>query len=526
MITNKAGKKCSALPGVNCLCPSPENSSGVHALTSQDMSDNSWHAMKQTEDLIASGMSKLTVEELSEAMDDLHCVGEDLEETPEIVERSLAELNRKVQEQQNSVYEIAARQNRAYLENPSFRLKFLRANMHNVGQSVTQMMNFLKIKAKYFGDDKVARDITVRDLNAEDIALLSSGLYYVQTSGDRNGRVILYLLSKMFSRCKRENFSRVVFYVYFNVLSVIPEVQMKGLNFVVYDNMRPEEKVENPTNWLSSLSVMDVVTSMPIRFSSMHFCLKARKETLAVFNSLLGMSSSLLPLYSRVRTRLHGGSDMELQYQLKRHGININAGPIDEIGNLRTNILNAWLNDHLEKEAMSSRQVASATLTSPSPVPTNMNASEAAAFFTADFEPLNRPLNDDIRNIFTEVTANVHAVSSSAAAVALHRGQDCRSDAAVVSTDSTERDVLLGRGRLRQEHKGNIRFREFVEGYYEEYNKTPRQKRGKIVKQLASTLRAEGVRFLKERGNVWVEGSGAEAEKKIGQLLREFRKKK
>jgi len=344
--------------------------------------------MKQTEDLLASEMSKLTVQELSEAMDDLHCVGEDLEENPEMIERSLAEFTERVKREQNSVYEMAAKQNRAYLENPDFRLKFLRANMHNVGQSVQQMMSFLKIKAKYFGDDKVACDITVRDLNAEDMALLSSGLYHIHSFGDRNGRVILYLLSKEFSRCKKENFSRVAFYVYFNVLSAIPEVQMKGLNFVVYDNMKVGEEVENPMSWISSLSVMDVVLSMPIRFSSMHFCLKARKKTLALFNSLLGMSSSLLPQYTRVRTRLHGGSDIELQYQLQRHGIYTETGPIDENGNPRMEILNAWLDEHIARETMmSSRRqvvVGSSDQQGPPPPPSRRSSRRRGA-------PASRP---------------------------------------------------------------------------------------------------------------------------------------
>lgn len=161
--------------------------------------------MKQTEDLLASELNKLSVQERAKAFADVHCVGEELQETPEMIKKSLAEFEELVQRDRNPVYEKAMTQDCDYVRDPTFRLNFLRANLHNVGKSVRQMMKFLQHKATYFGNDKVARDITLDDLNEEDKRLLWSGLYHIQEDRDRNGRVIIHWFGNLLGRFRAEN---------------------------------------------------------------------------------------------------------------------------------------------------------------------------------------------------------------------------------------------------------------------------------------------------------------------------------
>lgn len=152
--------------------------------------------MKSLEDYLASEMNKLSVQERGKALDDLHCVGEELHETPEIIENLLQDFEHELQQEHNSVYEMAVNQNRSYVEDPAFRLKFLRAALHDVGKAVRNMLEFLRYKATYFGNEKVARDITLDDLNEDDKELLLSGLHHIQDGTDRMGRVILYFFNK------------------------------------------------------------------------------------------------------------------------------------------------------------------------------------------------------------------------------------------------------------------------------------------------------------------------------------------
>lgn len=164
--------------------------------------------MRQTEDFLAAEMNKLTVQERSEALDDVHCVGEELKETPEMIQQSILEFERAVQQEKTPIYEMAVQQNRSFVECPSFRLKFLRANMHNVGRAVRQMMTFLRCKSILFGKDKVARDITLNDLNEEDMELLLSGLFHIQESRDQTGRLIVWIFNNKLVQCKAETLVR------------------------------------------------------------------------------------------------------------------------------------------------------------------------------------------------------------------------------------------------------------------------------------------------------------------------------
>ena len=114
--------------------------------------------MKQTEDILADELNKLSIQERSKAYDDVHCVGDELEETPEMIQKSLQEFNQAIPKHRTAVYDMALKQNKDYIEDSSFRLNFLRAQMHNVEKAVHQMMKFLHYKKEYFGEDKLGRD--------------------------------------------------------------------------------------------------------------------------------------------------------------------------------------------------------------------------------------------------------------------------------------------------------------------------------------------------------------------------------
>eukprot|EP00980_Cylindrotheca_fusiformis_P001057 scaffold291_cov92-Cylindrotheca_fusiformis.AAC.4 len=151
--------------------------------------------MKQTEALLAGEMKKLTVEEMSIALEDVHCVGNAIFETPELIQRALFEFCEEARAQSNSVYEIALQQNRKYVEGEAFRLRFLRCNMFEIKSSVSQMMKFLQYKAKYFGIHKLGSDIFLSDLTNEDRDLLQSGFLHVQQCKDRCGRTVVWFFN-------------------------------------------------------------------------------------------------------------------------------------------------------------------------------------------------------------------------------------------------------------------------------------------------------------------------------------------
>lgn len=181
-------------------------STAVQLPPAQQWTTQTWEEMKPTEDFLAAQLNRLTVQEREKALHDVHCVGDELKETPEMIERSLMEFDQLVRKMQNPIYEMAVNQNsRSYVEDPSFRLRFLRCNMHDVDRSVRQMMVFLKHKANSFGEDRVGREITISDLNEEDMMLLQR-VYHIPDERDRNGRVVFYITSELFACVNIESF--------------------------------------------------------------------------------------------------------------------------------------------------------------------------------------------------------------------------------------------------------------------------------------------------------------------------------
>eukprot|EP00980_Cylindrotheca_fusiformis_P005717 scaffold1192_cov58-Cylindrotheca_fusiformis.AAC.11 len=160
------------------------------------------------EDTLAAEMSNISFQERVKAMDDVHCVGEGLHENEETRTRSLAEFDGIVNCTKDRLYGLAASQNMDFVEDESFRLKFLRAQLYDANKAVRQMMSFLHFKATYFGEDKVAREIGLSDLTQEDVALLKSGVFLIPEHRDRAGRLVLYILNHLLCGCSTDSVVR------------------------------------------------------------------------------------------------------------------------------------------------------------------------------------------------------------------------------------------------------------------------------------------------------------------------------
>lgn len=160
-------------------------------LNGHDQSRQS-HQVEEVEEILSSEFKKLSVPEQARALDDLnHASGSELKEDPAVIDQLLSDFEDEVGRFHSPIYEQALVQDSSYVEDPAFRLKFLRANLHNVKEATKQMLSFLRHKATYFGSDKITSDITVDDLTPDELKLMLSGIYHIQDGTDRNGRVIL-----------------------------------------------------------------------------------------------------------------------------------------------------------------------------------------------------------------------------------------------------------------------------------------------------------------------------------------------
>jgi len=473
--------------------------------------------MKPTQDFLSSELNKLSVQERSKAMEDLHCVGEELKENDVIVQKSLMEFQRVLEEGDYAMYDKAVCLNRDYVENPLFRLWFLRANMHDIKASVRQMEYHLAQKAKYFGEDKIARDITHEDIDDTVKELLLSGLVHIQEARDRTGRVVLIIFNDMLGRWTPETFIRGHYFVMHSILVPIPEVQKKGLVVVYYDMSKGDKKFSLPSLQLM-LKIKKYRSSVPVRFSAVHLCLKTTwTENLAPQNSFLEMALKYLNQYTIVRTRAHYGSDMEIQHSLRSYGIVQYSLPVDMDGNVRSSIVNGWLHKYFAAERNKSHAyLAHFQLFSD-------DTDEAIE--SAGDSPLLLVSNGG--SAMEEITQNPTAQHAPSLSESDRPENEERAalPKQVGLIEPTIQDVLLGRGVRLMKHPGNVRFREFIDGYKAEYDKAPRSNRRKVSMKVVSELKSEGVRFLqKGESSIWVESDISEAVNKVQQLFRSRRK--
>jgi hypothetical protein len=88
-------------------------------------------------------------------------------------------------------YCLAESQSPHYVQRDSFRLKFLRAKQFDAKEAGIAMLRHVSIKRELFGDAKLAKDITLKDLNKDDMACLGNGHFQILPVHDPAGRYIL-----------------------------------------------------------------------------------------------------------------------------------------------------------------------------------------------------------------------------------------------------------------------------------------------------------------------------------------------
>jgi hypothetical protein len=148
---------------------------------------------KDVDTLIANELSAMSIQEREQSYYDVHGVSGAIEETPEFVEAKLTELDYELTmiSKNKDAYLLAEAQDRDYVTNRKFRLKFLRADTFKTKIAAQRVVFFFEEKLKLFGPEKLARDIKISDLDEDDRLWLESGIGQLLPQRDRSGRCVL-----------------------------------------------------------------------------------------------------------------------------------------------------------------------------------------------------------------------------------------------------------------------------------------------------------------------------------------------
>ena len=145
-----------------------------------------------TDAMLAADLNNMTMRERERAFYDLHGVANAVEETPELIESRLEELDTEIHNTQSrNAYSIAEAQNGKYVRNSKMRLKFLRAASFDVTSAAARLVQFFDMKQKLFGVENLTKDLEIKDLEEEDRRALESGVLQILPLRDRSGRIVL-----------------------------------------------------------------------------------------------------------------------------------------------------------------------------------------------------------------------------------------------------------------------------------------------------------------------------------------------
>ena len=142
-------------------------------------------------------MANMSQEERARILEDVHGVSDDVDETPEMVSRNLANFDQEINHlmQSNDALRLAMARDPQFVQNQDFRLQFLRADSFDAKAAAQRFDRHFKMKLQLFGEEKLTKDIVQDDLDEDTMEYLYSGRFQNLPLRDKSGRhVSLYML--------------------------------------------------------------------------------------------------------------------------------------------------------------------------------------------------------------------------------------------------------------------------------------------------------------------------------------------
>jgi hypothetical protein len=230
----------------------------------------------------------------------------------------------------------------SYILEADFRLRFLRAELFDIGKAATRYLNNLDYLVENFGPIGLQRPLRIFDLDPiERIILRSGGIQLVPTR-DRRGRRIMNIVGVCGEGYPNVHKFRVFQYL-LDALSEDVETQKHGLLLIFWavPEMAPYHKDYVPTPDMDGerRGSGKLFASTPVRISAVHFC----NPDNAFFRFVNAVVIACMAMDQRVRVRTHCGNIMECRYWLITFGIPVEDLPVTDMGNFKCKNLQQWI---------------------------------------------------------------------------------------------------------------------------------------------------------------------------------------
>jgi hypothetical protein len=148
--------------------------------------------------LLAKEMNQLSVKEREKVLEDVHGIARVADEPQEFIETCLALVEKELTNiSSKAAYDLASSLSKEYTSSKKRRLMFLRAESYDPYNAASSMVRFFDEKYELFGADKLTKDITLDDLDPDDIITLENGFYQVLPEKDCAGRIVFCSFYKL-----------------------------------------------------------------------------------------------------------------------------------------------------------------------------------------------------------------------------------------------------------------------------------------------------------------------------------------
>ena len=183
----------------------------------------------------------------------------------------------------------------SYIFHQDFRLKFLRADLHDAAKAAHRYLRCIEGLLKYFGDYALQRPLVFDDLGKECQDAAKEGYIQILPSRDRAGRLVVVSQAPN-PGTTMATIVKLFTYV-FQVVSEDIETQKRGVIFIFSSD-------ENALNVISSSKTEYSLyrEGSPVRRSCTHFCLPENNPKMRIVRAIMMLAMSR---EERVRTRIH-----------------------------------------------------------------------------------------------------------------------------------------------------------------------------------------------------------------------------
>lgn len=298
--------------------------------------------MEQSE--VAREIKDLTEEEKQDVKNDIYGLADPIEETPDFLASSLQRLDdilRALPDEHKIQFLRAQQECPEYVNDPKFRLQFLRTEFFVEEAAASRLCNFWAEKEALFGVEKTYRKLTIDDLTEADLEPAFRDGWMMLPRLDHRGRAIVFSVKPKWSYRHRDNFRRWAWYV-LEAVTENESAQKNGLVCLSFDDgpfsiKKFDRKLEAKMYQLAT-------ECFPLRLVAVHHCFDSK-----VYEILIPFMLYMMGPTIRARYRTHPGKKRHLRLEaFEEMGMPPEILP-ESIGGKVALDINSWIEERRRK---------------------------------------------------------------------------------------------------------------------------------------------------------------------------------